>query len=167
MEGASAAQKKTWLTEFGFPTPNGNNEALQSSNLTAAINAIKSKNYIAATQWFQLDDNAGADLAYGLYRENLTAKPSLNAFQTAATYQGRYSNTSPISRFPAITAPTAGSRVNGSPYDNGGGFYVHAWDFGDVQDFDGAPPGAARSSTPDTALRGISGRPISKAGTRS
>ena len=31
--------------------------------------------------------------------------------------------------------------TNGSPYDNGGGPFVHAWDFGNVQDFDGGSAG--------------------------
>jgi autotransporter-associated beta strand protein len=123
--------------------------------VTAGINVIKSKNYIAATQYFQLDDNSSANLSYGLYRENLSAKPALTNFTTGATYEGRFTNGTTNTAILNYFNNTGGMSVNGSPYDNGGGPFVHAWDFGNVQDFDGGSVG--KSAIFDTGHR-VSGK---------
>jgi hypothetical protein len=128
--------KKTWLTEFGWGT-DGVSEATQSSNLNAAYGVIRNKAYVASGLWFQLDDNPGANMYWGLFRSNLTKKPSWTTFNSRNTYQGKRSNGVTVTAILNKYNSSGGLAANGSPYDNGGTAWAHWWDYGYVQDFDG------------------------------
>lgn len=138
-EGAGST-KKTWLTEFGWTTASVN-ESRQSSNLNSAYGVIKAKSYVLCGLWFQLDDNPPGNMYFGLFRSDLTKKPSWTKFNTQAVYQGKLANGQTSTAILNYFNNNGGMAVNGSPYDNGGTAYVHSWDYGNVQDFDGGSIG--------------------------
>jgi hypothetical protein len=138
-EGAGSP-KKTWITEFGWTT-NEVNETIQSNNLNAAYNVLKGKSYVASGIWFNLDDNPPGNGYYGLFRADLTKKPSWTKFNTQNTYQGKLSNGTTNTAILNYFNNNGGVATNGSPYDNGGSAWVHYWDYGYVQDFDGGSIG--------------------------
>jgi hypothetical protein len=150
----SGSPKKTWLTEFGWQT-NWVSESTQSSNLNASYNVFKGKSYAAGALWFQMDDNPPGDMWYGLFRSDLTKKPSWTRFNTQNTYQGRLSNGTTNSAILNKFNNSGGLAANGSPYDNGGTAWAHWWDYGYVQDFDGGSVG--RCAIFDTGYRVQSG----------
>lgn len=73
--------KKTFLTEIGWATPNGPDQyGVQAQNLSTAYQASSSTSYVEAACWFQLRDNKSAGLYYGLFDADGRAKDSLTAF---------------------------------------------------------------------------------------
>lgn len=138
-EGPSTT-KKTFVTEYGWGT-NSVDDTTQANNLAAALQIMKNKSYVQTSTWFQLDDNPPANLYYGIFRSDLSKKPSYSQFQTQTTYQGRKSDGSIVSAILNYYNGHGGVAIFGSPYDNGGGPWAHYWDFGYVQDFDGGRAG--------------------------
>jgi hypothetical protein len=138
-EGAGTT-KKTWLTEFGWTTASVS-ENRQSLNLDAAYNVLKGKGHVESGMWFQLDDNPAGDMYYGIFRSNLTKKPSWTKFNTQTAYQGKRSNGATVTAILNYFNANGGMAVHGSPYDNGGTAWAHWWDYGYVQDFDGGSIG--------------------------
>lgn len=136
----SGSSKKIWLTEFGW-TNAGVSESVQSSNLNAAYNVVKQKSYMGSAIWFKLDDDPAGNLFFGVYRTNLTKKPSFNSLKNQTTYQGKRSNGNTVNAILNYFNNNGGMSVNGSPYDNGGSAWAHWWDYGYVQDFDGGSIG--------------------------
>ena len=144
-EGANSP-KKMFLTEIGWMTSGGCyvSEAMQAANLTAAFNLANSKPYIQHVNWFFLRDTPSAGLYYGLYRSTGLSesdkKPALASFKAACTFEGRWSTNSidqPILDY----FNARGRAAMGNPYDNGGTAWVHNWDFGPVQDYNGGSLG--------------------------
>jgi hypothetical protein len=152
-EGAGSP-KKTWVTEFGWQT-SAVSETIQSNNLNSAYNTLKGKSYVASGIWFQLDDNPAGGMSYGVFRSDLTKKPSWTKFNTQTTYQGKLSNGTTNTAITNYYNSSGGMAANGSPYDNGGSAWVHAWDYGNVQDIDGGSVG--RGCIFDTGHRVIHG----------
>lgn len=132
--------KKTWLTEWGWTTASVN-ETTQGNNINNAFNIIKGRSYVLCALQFQLDDNVPGNMYYGLFRPNLTKKPSWTRFNTQTTYQGKRSNGATVTAILNKFNSSGGMAVNGSPYDNGGTAWAHWWDYGYVQDFDGGNVG--------------------------
>lgn len=144
-------QKKTWMTEFGWTTVGGVSESTQSSNLGTAFNVMNGKSYFKGALQFQLEDNPPGGAYYGLFRPDLTKKPSWTTFNSKTTYQGKRSNGATVAAILNYYNNNGGMAVNGSPYDNGGTAWAHLWDYGYVQDFDGGSIG--RCAIFDTGFR--------------
>ena len=138
-EGTGSA-KKTWMTEFGWTTASVS-EATQSSNLGTAYNVLNGKSYLKSGLQFQMDDNPSGNAYYGLFRSDLTQKPSWSTFNSKTTYQGKRSNGVTVTAILNYFNNNGGMPVHGSPYDNGGTAWAHFWDYGYVQDFDGGSIG--------------------------
>ena len=138
-EGAGSS-KKTWMTEFGWTTASVS-ESTQSSNLGTAYNVMNGKNYLKSGLQFQMDDNPPGNAYYGLFRSDLTKKPSWTTFNSKTTYQGKRSNGVTVTAILNYFNNNGGMSVHGSPYDNGGTAWAHWWDYGYVQDFDGGSIG--------------------------
>jgi uncharacterized protein with LGFP repeats len=96
---------------------------------------------VQSALWFQIDDIPAAGHAYGLFRDDGSAKPAAARFRELATYEGRRADGSREDAIAAYFDAHGGMEENGSPYDNGGSAWVHGWDYGDVQDFDGGAIG--------------------------
>jgi len=139
-EGAGSA-KKTWMTEFGWTTVSVS-EATQSSNLGTAYNVMNGKSYLKSGLQFVMDDNPAGGAYYGLFRPDLTKKPSWTTFNSKNAYQGKRSNGVTVSAILNYFNNNGGMSTHGSPYDNGGTAWAHWWDYGYVQDFNGGSIGA-------------------------
>jgi hypothetical protein len=129
--------KKTWMTEFGWESVGGVSESQQSANINTAYNVMNARSYVASGIQFQIEDNPADGAYYGLFRPNLTKKPSWNTFKTKNTYEGKRSNGATVTAILNKFNSSGGMAANGSPYDNGGTAWAHWWDYGYVQDFDG------------------------------
>ena len=138
-EGAGSP-KKTWLTEWGWTTASVS-ESTQANNINNSFNVIKGRSYVACAVQFQLEDNAPGNMYYGLFRPNLTKKPSWTQFSNQSNYQGKRSNGATVTAILNKFNNSGGMAPNGSPYDNGGTAWAHWWDYGYVQDFDGGSIG--------------------------
>lgn len=138
-EGTSSP-KKTFLTEWGWTTA-GVSETTQANNINNAFNVIKGRNYVLCALQFQLEDNQAGNMYYGLFRPNLTKKPSWTQFSNQTTYQGKRSNGATVASILNKFNSSGGVAANGSPYDNGGTAWAHWWDYGYVQDFNGGSIG--------------------------
>jgi hypothetical protein len=138
-EGASSS-KKTWVTEFGWTTAYVS-ENRQGNNLKAAYDVIQTRGYVAGGLWFQLDDNPAGALYYGLFQPSLTKKASWARFNSEATYEGIQSSGVTNTVIRDYFNSHGGLAVHGSPFDHGGTAWVHWWDYGYVQDFDGGSIG--------------------------
>jgi hypothetical protein len=151
-EGAGTS-KKTFVTEIGWTTGNVS-EAVQASNITTTYNVIKSTTYVASAMWFFLKDEPG--LNYGIFRSsglNTTdRKAGWTNFHNSAAYEGKLSNGTTDNGILNYFNAHGGIATNGSPYDNGGTAFVHWWDYGNIQDFDGGStgPNAIMSSSSGT-----------------
>jgi len=139
-EGAGSP-KKTWMTEFGWATVGGVSETTQNNNISTAFNVANGKSYLKSALQFQMDDNPPGGAYYGLFRPDLTKKPSWTTFNSKTTYQGKRSNGVTVTAILNYFNNNGGMAVNGSPYDNGGTPWAHSWDYGYVQDFDGGSIG--------------------------
>jgi len=137
----SGSPKKTWMTEFGWETVGGVSESQQSANINTSYNVMNGKSYVASGIQFLIEDNPAGGLYYGLYRPNLTQKPSYNTFRTKNTYEGKRSNGATVTAILNKFNSSGGMAASGSPYDNGGTAWAHWWDYGYVQDFDGGSVG--------------------------
>lgn len=133
--------KKVWLTEFGWTTASVS-DSTQSNNLNNSWGVIRGKSYVASAMWFQLEDNPPGNMYYGLFRSNLTKKPSWTPFSTRNNLQGKRSNGATVNAILNKFNSSGGLASNGSPYDNGGTLWAHYWDYGYVQDFKGGSVGA-------------------------
>ena len=146
-EGASTT-KKMWLTEIGWQTAGTGcktTEAIQAANVTSMLNVANSKPYIKHVNWFFLKDEPAADLYFGVFRPTGLAeadrKPAWATLKTGCTYEGRLSAGGSVNG-PILDYFTAkGHAALGNPIDNGGSAWVHNWDFGPVQDYDGGTLG--------------------------
>jgi hypothetical protein len=136
----SGATKKTWLTEYGWHT-DAVSESTQAANLSAAMGVFKGKSYGLSALWFQMDDNPPGNMYYGVFRSNLTKKPSWTNFNSQVTYQGKKSDGTTVTAILNYFNNNGGMATHGSPYDNGGTAWAHFWDYGYVQDFDGGSIG--------------------------
>lgn len=140
--------KKLWLTEFGWMTDGAGchtTEAVQAANITSAFGVINGKSYIKCATWFFLQDVPSADLYYGVFRSSgLTEadkKPGWTNLKTQCTFEGRWSAGGSTNQ-PILDYYNANGHAKmGNPYDNGGTAFVHNWDYGPVQDFDGGDLG--------------------------
>jgi len=139
-EGAGTP-KKTWMTEFGWTTVGGVSEATQSANLGTAFDVMNGKSYFKTALQFQMDDNPAGGAYYGIFRPDLTQKPSWTTFNSKTTYQGKQSNGATVTAILNYFNNNGGMGTHGSPYDNGGSAWAHWWDYGYVQDFDGGSIG--------------------------
>ena len=146
-EGANT-KKKLWLTEIGWQTDGTGcktTEAIQASNLTAAFNVANSKPYIKHVNWFFLKDEPAANLYFGVFRHTglgeADKKPAWQSLKTACTFEGRWSAGGSINQ-PILDYFNAKGRIAlGNPVDNGLSAWVHNWDFGPAQDYDGGTLG--------------------------
>ncbi len=126
---ANGDDKPIWMTELGWsssnggPTscasgqgagkkPSGVSEASQAAFLTSAFQCLARDPYVVAATWFTLRDdfsNPARANQFGLFRQDGSAKPALQAFQSAAA-QGP----APCGDFepPAltVTTPTEGQQ---------------------------------------------------------
>jgi len=136
----TVSSKKTWITEFGWTTAYVS-ESTQASNLKAAYDVIQSRNYVAGGLWFQFDDNPAGALYYGLFQPDLSKKAAWAKFNAEATYEGRQSNETTNTAILDYFHNQGGLAVDGSPFDHGGTAWVHWWDYGYVQDYDGGSIG--------------------------
>jgi hypothetical protein len=140
-EGAGTP-KKIFETEIGWTTDSVS-ESVQASNVTTAYNVLRGTPYVASAFWFYLQDAPG--LNYGLYRSSglgsANRKPAWTNFNSATSYEGRYSNLTVNTGIRDYFNSHGGLATNGSPYDNGGTAWVHSWDYGSVQDFNGGAIG--------------------------
>ncbi len=160
-EGAGTP-KKTWMTEFGWRT-DWVTEATQAWNLSNAFDVMQGKSYLKSALWFQLDDNPAGSLIYGVFRPDLSKKPAWNDLNTKTTYQGKTSAGATNTAILNYYNGHGGLAALGSPFDNGGGPYVHSWDFGNVQDFDGGSAARRLFLIPATRWSMVSTPPISRA----
>ena len=148
-EGAGTT-KKMWLTELGWQTGGTGcrtTEAVQASNLTSAFNVANGKTYIKHVNWFFLKDEPAADLYFGVFRPTglleADKKPAWTNLKTACTYEGRLSAGGTVNQ-PILDYYNSKGHVQiGNPINNGGSAWVHNWDFGPVQDYDGGTVGPA------------------------
>ncbi|MDH7601240.1 MAG: hypothetical protein QHI38_03730 [Armatimonadota bacterium] len=146
-EGANT-KKKLWLTEIGWQTDGTGcktTEAIQASNLTAAFAVANNKSYIKHVNWFFLKDEPAANLYFGVFRHTglseADKKPSWQSLKTACTYEGRWSAGGSVNQ-PILDYFNAKGHVAlGNPVDNGLTAWVHNWDFGPAQDYDGGTLG--------------------------
>jgi hypothetical protein len=136
----TGSPKKTWLTEFGWRT-DAVSETTQANNLNSSMNVIKGRSFVLNAMWFQLEDNPPGNMYYGVLRSNFTKKPSWTNFNNQATYQGKKSDGTTVAAILNYFNGHGGMAQNGSPYDNGGSSWVHWWDYGYVQDYDGGSIG--------------------------
>ncbi|MGE5672496.1 MAG: LGFP repeat-containing protein [Mycobacterium leprae] len=138
-EGTGTA-KKTWVTEIGWPTDSVS-ESVQAANIDTTYQVMKSTSYIASCLWFYLRDEASWSQKWGIQHADGTGKTGWTNFQNDTSYEGRNSdgsiNQNILNKYNAM----GGIGTNGSPYDNGGTAYVHYWDYGYVQDFNGGSIG--------------------------
>ncbi|WP_375773077.1 hypothetical protein NR798_20025 [Archangium gephyra] len=138
----STTPKKIFETEIGWTTDSVS-EGVQASNITTTYNVMRGTSYVASAIWFYLQDSPG--LNYGLYRasglSSTNQKAGYGNYVGAVTYQGRYSNLTVHTGIESYFNSHGGMATNGSPYDNGGTPWVHSWDYGYVQDFDGGSIG--------------------------
>lgn len=150
----SATPKKIFETEIGWTTDSVS-ESVQASNITTTYNLMRGTSYVASAVWFYLQDSPG--LNYGLYRasglNSTDRKPGYTNFLNSTTYQGRYSDLTVHTGIRDYFNSRGLANV-GSPYDNGGTAWVHWWDYGYVQDFDGGSAGrnAIMSSSSGTFM---------------
>lgn len=141
--------KKLFLTEIGWQansllpdiTVCKVSESRQASNLTSMFNIVNSKPYVKCVTWFFLKDEPAADLYFGVFRHTglgeSDKKPSWANLKIMCTYEGRESAGGAVNQ-PILDYYNLQGHVKmGNPYDNGGSAWVHKWDFGPVQDYDG------------------------------
>ena len=133
-------RKRTWLTEFGWTTA-AVSEDTQADNLEAALRLFRERPFVQAALHFQIDDIPVAGHAYGLFRPGGSPKPAAARYGAVASYQGRRADGSRASAIVSYFEAHGGMAEHGSPYDNGGGPFVHGWDYGEVQDFAGGAVG--------------------------
>ena len=79
-EGANTA-KQTIVTEAGWSTTSVS-QVQQADNVDALYWAAKTVPYVPAATWFQVQDNPGANLHFGLYDSIFTTKPALSRYQS-------------------------------------------------------------------------------------
>lgn len=146
-EGANTT-KKMFLTEVGWQSGGGDcyvSEATQAANLTSMFNLANSKQYIKCVTWFFLKDEPAANLYYGVFKpagvNEADKKQSWNNLKTACTYEGKRSAGGSTDQPILDYFNSQGHVKMGNPYDNGGTPWVHDWDFGPVQDYDGGDLG--------------------------
>lgn len=144
----TATQKKVFLTEIGWMTDGGGcktTEATQASNITALFNLANMKPYVKHVNYFFLQDAPIAGLMFGVYKStgftDADKKPSWNNLKTALTFEGRWSAGGTINQPILDYFNAKGHAAMGNPYNNGGSAWVHNWDFGPVQDYDGGELG--------------------------
>lgn len=142
-EGADTT-KKMWLTEIGWDSRYVS-DTRQASNLTNMCKVASGKSYVRGVTQFYLKDEPAASLYFGLFRSTGLAeadkKPSWAALKTACTYEGRWSAGGTIDQ-PILDYFNANGHASmGNPYNDDGTAWVHSWDFGPVQDYDGGTGG--------------------------
>jgi hypothetical protein len=148
-EGSSNSWKGTWITEIGWdanylqqrnPTWSwAQCLSVQAQNLTTSFNVFNTQgagSYVKFTSWFSWQDGAG--MYFGLHDTSGNPLPDYTSFTNFSFYEGRTSigggiDTNVLNYF----NNNGGQPVLGSPYDNGGGAYVHAWSGGNAQDYTG------------------------------
>ncbi len=137
-------RKKTWLTEFGWSTVNVS-QSVQAANLTTAFNTMNagaSGAYVANANWFSFQDNAAANLYFGLLDVSSNQKTAYGNFKTKALYEGQFSNGTTDNNILNYFNSAGGQAAIGDAFDNGGSAYVHSWsgngiNSANVQDFGG------------------------------
>jgi len=139
-EGANTT-KKMWLTEIGWQAPQDVSESRQASNITGMCKVADSKSYIKCVTYFFLQDQPAANLNFGVFRStglsDADKKQGWTALHTGSTYEGRWSVGGTVDQ-PILNYFNSNGHANvGNPYNNGGTAWVHNWDYGPVQDYDG------------------------------
>ncbi|MBP3964156.1 hypothetical protein [Paenibacillus lignilyticus] len=144
----SGTTKKIFMTEIGWTT-DAVSEAVQASNITAAYNVMKASPYIQSGVWFYLQDEPS--LSYGIFKSSglgsSDKKTGWTNFRNATAYEGKLSGGTTNTNILNYFNSHGGMATNGSPYDNGGSAYVHYWDYGYVQDYDGGSIGPSAIMT--------------------
>ncbi|REE66993.1 hypothetical protein A8990_1452 [Paenibacillus taihuensis] len=140
----SGTTKKIFMTEIGWTTDEVS-ESVQASNITSAYNVMKASPYVQTAVWFYLQDEP--DLKYGIFKTtgfgSSDKKTGWTNYRNASAYEGKLSNGTTNTNILNYFNAHGGMATNGSPYDNGGSAYVHYWDYGYVQDYDGGSIGAS------------------------
>lgn len=140
-EGGSST-KKTFVTEFGWPTSSVT-QAQQQYDLVCAFNVMQATSYVKQIYWFEWQDNLAANppLYFGVidwYGVNKIAYGDLVAQEC---YQGKTSQQSGTNTNVTNYYSARGQAQLGNPYDNGGGPWVHTWGSANVQDCEGGSHG--------------------------
>jgi hypothetical protein len=114
--------------------------SVQAQNLTEAFNEMNTQgpnSFVKFASWFNWQDGSVGD--FGLHDTSGNTTPAYTNFNAEAHYEGRTAinnggiDTNVLNYF----NNNGGQPVLGSPYDNGGGAYVHAWTGGNAQDYNG------------------------------
>ncbi len=138
----SGTPKKIFMTEIGWTT-DAVSEAVQAANITSAYNAMKASPYVQCAVWFYLQDEPS--LNYGIFKSSglggSDKKTGWTNYRNATAYEGKLAGGTTNTNILNYFNSHGGMATNGSPYDNGGSAYVHYWDYGYVQDFDGGSIG--------------------------
>ena len=146
-EGTSTT-KKMWLTEIGWMTDGSGchtTEATQASNITSFHGVVNNKTYIKCSTYFFLQDVPVAGLYFGVFRSSglgeSDKKPGWTNMKTQLTFEGRWAAGGTPNQPILEYFNAQGHARMGNPYNNGGTAWVHNWDYGPVQDYDGGDLG--------------------------
>jgi len=137
----TTSPKKTFITEFGWDTPNSGNAngvstAVQDTNLVTAFSAIQATPYVQTAIWFSWQDSPAGALWYGVLDSAGNPKASYPDFQRAERYEGMFTNGGINTGIQAYFS-RLGQSILGSPYDNGRGVWVTNYLNGYAQDYYG------------------------------
>jgi hypothetical protein len=141
-----SSNKKVWITEFGWNTYSVS-QATQAANIDTSFGVFQSTSYVSNALLYN-DQDWATNQQWGIWMlgcsmdSSSCQKQSYATYQNDTTYQGRYSNKT-IDQNILNVYNQDGMANFGSPFDNGGGPWVHWWDYGYVQDVEGGAYGPA------------------------